>query len=71
MIVATKKNLKTTLEFIPFNDVWNNFIYLDNGMIVGGIKVKSINLHLMFIQEQYNKIDEYKSVLNKSSSKIL
>ena len=65
MIVATKKNLKTTLEFIPFNDVWNNFIYLDNGMIVGGIKVKSINLHLMFIQEQYNKVDEYKSVLNK------
>lgn len=66
-LAKKKQNIipKTTLDFIPFEDVWNNFIYLDNGKIIGGIKVKSINFHLMFIQEQCNKIEEYKSVLNK------
>ena len=65
-LAKKKQNIipKTTLDFIPFEDVWNNFIYLDNGKIIGGIKVKSINFHLMFIQEQSNKIEEYKSVLN-------
>lgn len=65
MTKKQKKILKTTLNFIPFEDVWNNFIYLDNGKIIGGIKIQSINLHLMFLQEQFNKIEEYKSVLNK------
>ena len=29
------------LEFIPFEEVWNNLIYLDNGNIVGGLKIGS------------------------------
>lgn len=35
------------LDFIPFREVWNNFVYLDNEHIIGGIKVGSINLELL------------------------
>ena len=48
-LAKKKQNIipKTTLDFIPFEDVWNNFIYLDNGKIIGGIKVKSINCQIV------------------------
>lgn len=55
---------KTTMDFIPFKDVWNNFIYLDNGHVIGGIKVKSININLLFDQEKDIKVLELKKVLN-------
>ena len=52
------------LDFILFQDVWNNYVYLDNNRIVGGIKVGSINLCLLFDEEQKLKVMELKKVLN-------
>ena len=52
------------LDFIPFDDVWNNMVYLDNNHIVGGIKINSINLCLLFDEEQKTKVLELKKVLN-------
>ena len=52
------------MDFIPFKDVWNNYVYLDNGNIVGGIKVGSINLELLFFEEQKVKVEQLKKVLN-------
>jgi type IV secretory pathway VirB4 component len=55
---------KTISEFIPFQDVWNNYVYLDDNKIVGGIKINSINLYLLFDEEQKIKVSELKKVLN-------
>lgn len=52
------------LDFIPFQDVWDNCVYLDNNRIVGGIKVGSINLCLLFDEEQKIKVFELKKILN-------
>lgn len=52
------------LDFIPFHDVWDNCVYLDNNRIVGGIKVGSINLCLLFDEEQKIKVFEFKKILN-------
>lgn len=52
------------LDFIPFQDVWDNCVYLDNNRIVGGIKVGSINLCLLFDEEQKIKVFEFKKILN-------
>ena len=52
------------LDFIPFQDVWDNCVYLDNNRIVGGIKVGSINLCLLFDEEQKIKEFEFKKILN-------
>ena len=52
------------LDFIPFQDVWDNCVYLDNNRIVGGIKVASINLCLLFDEEQKIKVLELKKILN-------
>ena len=51
-------------DFIPFKEVWNNYVYLDNDRIVGGIKINSINLYLLFDEEQRIKVTELKKVLN-------
>ena len=52
------------LDFIPFQDVWDNCVYLDNNRIVGGIKVGSINLCLLFDEEQKIKVFKFKKILN-------
>ena len=59
-----KKIPKTILDFIPFEDVWNNYVYLDNDKIVGGLKISSINLSLLFDEEQKLKVSQLKKVLN-------
>ena len=59
-----KKIPKTILDFIPFQDVWNNYVFLDNNRIVGGIKIGSINLSLLFDEEQKIKVSQLKKVLN-------
>ncbi len=59
------KNIPKTLQdFLPFKDVWNNIVYLDNDKIIGGIKVNSLNLHLLYDEEQKVKVSELKKVLN-------
>ena len=59
------KNIPKTLQdFLPFKDVWNNIVYLDNDKIIGGIKVNSLNLHLLYDEEQKIKVSELKKVLN-------
>lgn len=60
----TKKLPKIITDFIPFQDVWNNFVYLDNNKIISGIKINSLNLHLLFDEEQKTKVSEFKKVLN-------
>jgi len=52
------------LEFVPFQDVWNNFVYLDNNKVIGGLKIGSVNLCLLFDEEQKLKVFELKKVLN-------
>ena len=58
------------MDFIPFNDVWNNFVYLDNDKIVGGIKIDSINISLLFDDEQQIKVNQLRKVLNSIDCKI-
>lgn len=60
----TKKIPKNVLDIVPFQDVWNNYVYLDNNRIVGGVKVGSINLSLLFDEEQQIKVSQLKKVLN-------
>ena len=64
MFKKKSKLPKNISDFIPFQDVWNNLVYLDNNKIVGGIKIGSINLHLLFDEEQKIKVAELKKVLN-------
>lgn len=52
------------LDIIPFQDVWNNYVYLDNKNIVGGIKISSINLFLLYDEERNIKVNELKKILN-------
>ncbi len=59
-----KNKNKNVSDYIPFSNVWNNYIYLDNGNIVASIKISSINLFLMFDDEQSVKVSELKKVLN-------
>lgn len=58
------------MEFLPFNDVWNNYVYLDDNHIIGGIKIGSINLSLLFDEEQQTKVSQLKKVLNSIDYKI-
>ena len=58
-----KEKKKTVLEWIPFKEVWNNYCYLENGDILGAIKVNCLNLHLMYEEEQTIKIDQFRKVL--------
>ncbi len=67
---TNKKITKTMLDFIPFKDVWNNFVYLDNGKIISGIKISSINLSLLFDEEQKAKVSQLKKVLNSIDYKV-
>lgn len=52
------------MDFIPFNEVWDNYVYLDNGRIVGGIKISSLNLELLYYEEQKLKVVGLKNILN-------
>lgn len=55
---------KTILDILPFKEVWNNLVFLDNDKIISGIKISSINLYLLFDEEQKIKVQELKKVLN-------
>ena len=55
---------KEVADFIPFQDVWNNYVYLDDNKVIGAIKIGSLNLYLLFDEEQKIKISELKKVLN-------
>ncbi|MFR5856635.1 MAG: VirB4 family type IV secretion system protein, partial [Bacilli bacterium] len=44
--------------------MWNKFVFLDNDKIIGGIKIGSINLSLLFNEEQQVKVNQLKKVLN-------
>ena len=58
----TKKIDKSILQWLPFKEVWNDLLFLDNDKVVGIIKVNSINLQLFSNEEQTSKI-----FLNKRS----
>ncbi|MDD4623786.1 MAG: ATP-binding protein [Bacilli bacterium] len=61
--MKNKKENKTVLEWLPFKEVWNNYSYLEDGSIIGAIKVNCLNLHLMYDEEQAIKIEQFKKVL--------
>ena len=54
---------KSILEWLPFKEVWNDLLYLDNDKVVGIIKVNSINLQLYSNEEQTSKIFQFRKVL--------
>ena len=58
------------LDIVPFNEVWNNYVFLDNNKIIGGIKIGSINLSLLFDEEQQTKVSQLKKVLNSVDYKV-
>ena len=58
-----KKIDKSILEWLPFKEVWNDLLYLDNDKVVGVIKVNSINLQLYSNEEQTSKIFQFRKVL--------
>lgn len=61
-----KKNIKidkSILEWLPFKEVWNDLLFLDNDKVVGIIKVNSINLQLFSNEEQTSKIFQFRKVL--------
>lgn len=65
MKLFNKSNIpKSVLEFLPFKDVWNNYIFLDNDRIIGAVKIGSINLSLLFDREQEIKVLQLKKALN-------
>ena len=61
--VKKKKIDKSILEWLPFKEVWNDLLYLDNDKVVGVIKVNSINLQLFSNEEQTSKIFQFRKVL--------
>jgi energy-coupling factor transporter ATP-binding protein EcfA2 len=61
--IKNKKENQTVLDWIPFNEVWNNFCYLEDGSIISAIKVNCLNLHLMKIEEKEIKVEQFKKVL--------
>lgn len=70
IILEKKKEDKTLIDFIPFNEVWNNYVFLSDNKIIGGIKISSINLSLLFDEEQQTKVSQLKKVLNSIDYKI-
>ena len=58
-----KKIDKSILEWLPFKEVWNNLLFLDNNRIVAIIKINSINLQLCSNEEQNTKIFQFRKVL--------
>ena len=51
------------LEWLPFKEVWNDLLFLDNDKVVGIIKVNSINLQLCSSEEQDMKIFQFRKIL--------
>ncbi len=58
-----KKIEKSVLDLLPFKEVWNDLLYLDNDKVVGLIRVNSINLQLYSNEEQTSKIFQLRKVL--------
>lgn len=58
-----KKIEKSVLNLLPFKEVWNDLLYLDNDKVVGFIRVNSINLQLYSNEEQTSKIFQLRKVL--------
>lgn len=58
-----KKIDKSLLDWLPFKEVWNDLLFLDNDRVVGLIRIKSINLQLYSDEEQTQKILQLRKVL--------
>ncbi len=58
-----KKIDKSIIEWLPFKEVWNDVLFLDNDKVIGIIKVNSINLQLFSNEEQASKIFQFRKVL--------
>lgn len=58
-----KKIEKSVLNLLPFKEVWNDLLYLDNDKVVGLIRINSINLQLYSNEEQTSKIFQLRKVL--------
>lgn len=61
--ILKKRKLKTIKEYIPYKEVWNNVCVLEDGNIMGGIKINCLNLYLMYEEEQISKIEQFKKIL--------
>lgn len=64
MIQRKKKKVdKSILEFLPFKEVWNDLLFLDNDKVIGLIKINSINLQLCSNEEQTSKVFQFRKIL--------
>ncbi len=61
--MKNKKIDKALLELLPFKEVWNDLLYLDNDKVIGMIHISSINLQLFSNEEQTSKIFQLRKVL--------
>ena len=58
-----KKKNKSVLDWIPFKEIWNDLLFLDNDKVVGLIKINSINFQLFSEEEQTSKIFQFRKIL--------
>lgn len=58
-----KKQNKSVLEWIPFKEIWNDLLFLENDKVVGLIKINSINFQLFSEEEQTSKIFQFRKIL--------
>lgn len=57
------KNNKSLIDWLPFKEVWNDLLFLENDRVVGIIKVNSINLQLYSNEEKDSKIYQFRKFL--------
>lgn len=57
------KQNKSVLDWIPFKEVWNDLLFLENNKVVGLIKINSINFQLFSEEEQTSKIFQFRKIL--------
>lgn len=57
------RNKKSLIEWLPFKEVWNDLLFLENDRVVGIIKVNSINLQLFSEEEKNAKIYQFRKFL--------
>ena len=58
-----KKQNKSVLQWIPFKEIWNDLLFLENDKVVGLIKINSINFQLFSEEEQTSKIFQFRKIL--------
>ena len=65
-----KGNIKTCNEEVGILDIRNNYIYTNDGYVIAGIKIHSINTQLLTDREKINLIRELSAELSSEQEEI-